>query len=109
MDMNRLEWHMENWATWMRKPAHRLGYPSRSLCMVSGGESTADNFDIMADEGEITSARQIDAIIAGLPTDQQNALHHRWLHSVYRMRNYAEVLDQAMGSVLSMATRRGMT
>lgn len=108
MDIQRLEWHMENWAEFMRRPSHRLGYPSHSMCMISGGESTQDSFTVMCDEMDIQSAKQIDALIDSLPLNQQNAINHRWLHAVFKMRNYADSLSDAMDNLMTMAERRGM-
>lgn len=108
MDIQRLEWHLQNWADWMRRPSNRLGYPTHSLCIASGGGSTVDAFEIMCEEVDAKCARAMDAMIDSLPPNQAMAINHKWLASVYRMRDMETAYEMALDNLLTMAERRGM-
>jgi len=45
MHIDRLKQILDDWALWMHAPSTKLGYPSKSLGMISGGESTSDAFE----------------------------------------------------------------
>ncbi len=47
MHIDRLKQILDDWARWMHAPSTKLGYPSKSLGMISGGESTSDAFEDM--------------------------------------------------------------
>jgi hypothetical protein len=108
MDMARLEWHLGNWADWMRRPSNKLGYPTHSLCIANGGGSTVDAFEIMCEEVDAQCARAMDAMIDSLPPNQAMAINHKWLASVYRMRDMETAYEMALDNLLTMAERRGM-
>ena len=40
LDTNRLLEILDGWAQWMKRPTHKLGFPSSSLVMSSVGAST---------------------------------------------------------------------
>ena len=62
-------------------------YPGKSTGMVSGGAS--ESFDDMCDRSERGIAKAVAVIINGLPAAQSCALHHKYLHAVYRFRSEA--------------------
>ena len=45
MSIERLLQILDDWALYMKSDNHKLGYPSKSLGMSSGGESTEDELD----------------------------------------------------------------
>ena len=47
MSIERLLQILDDWALYMKSDNHKLGYPSKSLGMSSGGESTEDEFESM--------------------------------------------------------------
>jgi hypothetical protein len=81
LDTNRLLEILDGWAQWMKKPTHRLGFPSRSLVMSSGGASTEDSFNELILTQDQDNIRIIDTLIHNLPPEQQDALYHRYLSS----------------------------
>ena len=68
-------------------------YPTHSTGMVSGGAS--ESFDDMCDRSECRIAKVVGVIIEGLPAAQSRALHHKYLHAVYRFRD-ASALSYAL-------------
>ncbi len=70
---------LDDWSLWMHTSTHKLSYPSKSLGMVSGGESTTDAFEDMCSAQDMTNVRPLDAIIHSLPKEQQDALYCRYL------------------------------
>lgn len=105
--MARLEFHLANWADYMQQPAHKLGYPSRSLCFEVGG-ATYEVSEIMCEQMDINNAMTMDALIDSLPANQSCAIHHKWLHAVYRMRDMEMAYMMALDNLMMMADRRGL-
>lgn len=105
MHVDRLKQILDDWALWMKLPSNKLGYPSKSLGMVSGGESTSDAFEDMVSDMDMNNVRTIDAIIHSLPQSQQQAIYARYLNS-YKGYNYEEFLALAFDNLLTIASRR---
>lgn len=108
MQLDRLEYLLENWAHYMRQPSHKLGYPSRSLCICSGGAASDDAFESMCDDMDTGHAITLDAMIDSLPPAQSCAIHHKWLHAVYKMRDIEAAYMMALDNLMMMADRRGL-
>jgi len=68
-------------------------YPGKSTGMISGGAS--EDFDEMADRSECAIAKVVGVVIEGLEPAQSCALHHQYLHAVYRFRD-ATALSRAL-------------
>ena len=81
MQINRLLELLDKWRLFMRSDNHKLGYPSKSLGMSSGGESSYDAFDEMYEDVESDNVRTVDAVIHSLPKDQQEAIYARYLNT----------------------------
>ena len=105
MHIDRLKQILDDWSLWMHSPNHKLGYPSKSLGMISGGESTSDVFEEMVSEMDMTNVRTIDAIISSLPKDQKDAVYARYLKTA-KYDDYEYQLGLAFDNLLSMASRR---
>ena len=105
MHIDRLKQILDDWALWHKAPSTRLGYPSKSLGMISGGESTSDAFEEMLSEMDLTNVRTIDAIISSLPKDQKDAVYARYLKTS-KYNDYEYQLELAFDNMLSMASRR---
>lgn len=105
MHIDRLKQILDDWALWHRTPSHRLGYPSKSLGMISGGESTSDAFEDMVGQMDMTNVRTIDAIIDSLPTKQKEAIYTRYLKT-RKSLNYEHELEMGIANLLTIASRR---
>ena len=105
MHIDRLKQILDDWSLWMHSPSHKLGYPSKSLGMISGGESTSDVFEEMVSEMDMNNVRTIDAIISSLPKDQKDAVYARYLKTA-KYDDYEYQLGLAFDNLLSMASRR---
>ena len=53
ISMERLLSILEDWARWMKSDSHKLGYPSKSIGMSSGGESTSEVFEEMCSSQDL--------------------------------------------------------
>lgn len=103
MEMNRLLELLDKWKLYMRSDNHRLGYPSKSIGMSSGGAS--GSFDDMYDEVEDDNVRTVDAVIHSLPKDQQQAIYSRYLNTKKPL--YYEIkLQLAIDNLLTIVGRR---
>ena len=103
MEMNRLLELLDKWKLYMRSDNHRLGYPSKSIGMSSGGAS--GSFDDMYDEVEDDNVRTVDAVIHSLPKDQQQAIYARYLKTKKPL--YYEIkLEMAIDNLLTIVGRR---
>ena len=109
MTLDRLEWHLGNWANWMKNSTNKLYYPSKSSIFKSGGDSTIDVFEIMCEDSDMHCAKTLDALIDSLPSNQSCAIHHIWLHAVYKMRDLEQSYDAAIEKLLILANKRGLT
>jgi hypothetical protein len=105
LDTNRLLEILDGWAQWMKKPTHRLGFPSRSLVMSSGGASTEDSFNELILTQDQDNIRIIDTLIHNLPPEQQDALYHRYLSSKKPFA-YEYKLSLAIDNLLTIASRK---
>ena len=105
MHIDRLKQILDDWALWMHAPSTKLGYPSKSIGMINGGESTSEAFEEMVSEMDITNVRTIDAIISSLPSNQKDAVYARYLKTS-KYDDYEYQLSLAFDNMLSMASRR---
>ena len=103
MEMNRLLELLDKWKLYMRSDNHKLGYPSKSIGMSSGGAS--GSFDDMYDEVEDDNVRTVDAVIHSLPKDQQEAIYARYLKTKKPMY-YEMKLELAIDNLLTIVGRR---
>ena len=87
----------------MRHDNHKLGYPSKSIGMSSGGAS--GSFDDMYNEVEDDNVRTVDAVIHSLPKDQREAIYARYLKTKKPMY-YEKHLELALDNLLTMVGRR---
>ena len=101
--MNRLLELLDKWKLYMRSDNHRLGYPSKSIGMSSGGAS--GSFDDMYDEVEYDNVRTVDAVIHSLPKDQQKAVYARYLKTKKPLY-YELKLEMAIDNLLTIVGRR---
>lgn len=105
MHIDRLKQILDDWTLWMHAPSSKLGYPSKSLGMVSGGESTSDAFEDMVSDMDMENVRTIDAIIHSLPQEQKEAVYARYLKTT-KYDDYEHQLGLAFDNLLTMASRR---
>ena len=107
----RLAWHFENWARFMRNNGaelSRLGYPSHSACFHNGGGESNDNKEIMYERVDLNDAIQMDAIISGLNPIYKQAINHRWLGTVFNMPSIDDIYADACFIVINIARHRGL-
>jgi hypothetical protein len=105
ISMERLLSIMQDWALWMKSDNHKLGYPSKSIGMSSGGESTSEVFEDMCSAQDMSNIRTIDAIIHSLPKEQQNAIYAKYLGAKPPLA-YEWNMDMAYDNLLTIASRR---
>ena len=106
MTNDRLMWHLENWRDWMQSDNHKLGYPTQSLCMVSGGTSAVDEFEIMCDEVDISCAERINSMIDSLSKPRQVAINHVWLKCPHHYPTQALDYDEALSALIVLSEKR---
>ena len=105
ISMERLLSILEDWSLWMKSDNHRLGYPSKSIGMSSGGESTSDAFEEMCSAQDMSNVRTIHAIIHSLEQGQQDAIYAKYLGAKPPLAFYWQ-LDMAYDNLLTIAERR---
>ena len=87
----RVEDLLRNWVTFMHGESKPDGYPSRACGGVTNYTSM-DLENVAAYENlDRGLAEKTDAVIAGLSPVEQCAIHHTYLHAVYRFQR--ETLD----------------
>lgn len=100
--------HMANWADYMKVPTHKLGYPSQSLCMSSGGGSSDDEFEHMCSEVDIRCAQIMDGIIDSISMPQRVAVNHVWLHVKHCYPTQELDYIEALEHIGKLADKRGL-
>jgi hypothetical protein len=108
MTDERLAWHLGNWADYMKQPSSKLGYPSKSLCIASGGASGDDEFDIMCDEVDAQCAQAIDSIIDSITLPQRTAINHQWLNVAHHYPTQELDYVEALENIIRLANKRGL-
>jgi hypothetical protein len=103
--MERLLSILDDWKVYMKSTNTRLGYPSKSLGMSSGGESTKDEFEHMVNAMDQSNIRTLDAIIHSLDQGQQQAIYAKYLNGKPPLA-YQWQLDMAYDNLLTIANRR---
>jgi hypothetical protein len=103
--MDRLQSILSDWALYMKSDNHKLGYPSKSLGLSSGGESTSDEFENMLSAMDLSNVRIIDAIIHDLIPQQQDAIYARYL-GAKKKSLYEWHLNHAMDNLLTIGGRK---
>ena len=103
----RVEWHLVNWAMWMRSGREGDGF-GESTGVSSGGSS--QHFEDMCDESDKRCAKITNTIIEDLGPGEQMAIHHAYLHAVFRFQrgNLAELLAMAKIKVGIGLNKRGV-
>lgn len=85
---------LRNWVTFMHGEAKPAGYPQRACGGVTGYTSL-DLDNVAAYENlDRELAEKTDAVIAGLSPAEQCAIHHVYLHAVFRFQR--ETLDYVL-------------
>jgi hypothetical protein len=105
ISMERLLSILEDWSLWMKHDTHKLGYPSKSIGMSSGGESTSEVFEEMCSAQDMSNIRTIHAIIHSLEQGQQDAIYAKYLGAKPPLAFFWQ-LDMAYDNLLVIAGRR---
>jgi len=105
----RLDWHLDNWARYMREnDADELDCKIVDFWQVGGSD-----FDTMADSMERRCAVAMDVIVSDLPIAERLAVHHRHLHAVWRINRVGvtmeQVYERARLSVSDGLRRKGIS
>jgi len=96
---------LEDWSKWMKIDNHKLGYPSKTSYLSTGGESTVDAFENMVEKADEEAIKILDVCIDGLPNNQRQAIYCRWLGGKKYMY-YERDLNLAMDNLLTIVGRR---
>lgn len=98
---------LRDWADWTRQYKIDLGYPRRSAGLSSGYVSST--FDELCEPVDDARLQVINKCVYDLDTPaKQAAIFHRYLHSVYRMRDYPKTLEQAHCDLTEKLVRAGV-
>ena len=103
MNIEYLMYLLDEWARWMKKDEHGLGYPKRSLGISTGGASSS--FEEMYENGELEKIKTVDSVIHSLDNQQRDAIYARYLGSKKPMY-YELKLSHAVDNLLTIVGRR---
>ena len=93
---------LEDWARWQQAYSVFLGAPRRSLGFDLGGSAvTAESGEQNREVADRERCKIVDACADSLKVPAQKAaIHRRYLCSVYRMRDYEQMLCAAHEALL---------
>jgi len=101
----RLDWHLDNWARYMReRDVDEL--ECKNIDIWQAGHS---DFDTMADAMERRCAVAFDSLVSDLPIAERVAVHHMHLDAVWRVNRPGmtiEAVYQQARETLSDGLRR---
>ena len=97
---------LTDWANWMKGYSPNLGYPSHSIMLSSGGNSST--FEDMCDAADAHRNQAVDSCIDDLPPDQRAAIYRRYLAAVFRLRDYETAIVLAHDALEVALRRKGM-
>lgn len=99
MTDERLDWHLANWAEYMRPRQSDYGRGYSGRASGGMGQSGSRDFDTMVEAADSDCARAVDAIICGSCTPiEQCAVHHYHLGAVFRFQRIGRGAELAYES-----------
>lgn len=101
------DYHLSNWARWMRQYEERTGYDHESA--VVGNYTASTSIDDMYDNKDKNDAKISNAVIESLQPIQQVAIHNVYLNSVWRYKgDLNAVFVEAVARFWDMGQKRGL-
>ena len=112
MNLDRLEWHLENWADCSKggneAEIAKHGYPKASLMLMGGGAVGEDDTEIAGDAADANAASSIDSIIYSLRKPQITAIEYQYGISKHFWLTHEMDLLEAKEAMIKIASRRGI-
>ena len=101
------DYHLSNWARWMRQYEERIGYDHESA--VIGNYTASTSIDDMYDSKDKNDAKISNAVIESLHPIQQVAIHNVYLNSVWRYKgDLNAIFVEAVAKFWEMGQKRGL-
>ena len=101
------DYHLSNWARWMRQYEERTGYDHESA--VVGNYTASTSIDDMYDSKDKNDAKISNAVIESLQPIQQVAIHNVYLNSVWRYKGDLEaIFVEAVAAFWVLGQKRGL-
>ena len=112
MNLDRLEWHLENWASCSKggndAEIAKHGYPKASLMLMGGGAVGEDDTEIAGDAADANAASSIDSIIYSLRKPQVTAIEYQYGISKHSWPTHEMDLLEGKEAIIKIAMRRGI-
>lgn len=103
-----VEHHLANWADWHKHSSNGLGYPTKAAVAMGGGQSVSGVFEELCEDADRCSSEIVEALVNDLAQDQKNAIYHRWLGCVIRVRDQVKSLADAYDVLAVKISSRGL-
>ena len=101
------DYHLSNWARWMRQYEERTGYDHQSA--VVGNYTASTSVDDMYDSRDKSDAKIANAAIESLTPIHQVAIHNVYLNSVWRYKGDLEaIFVEAVAAFWVLGQKRGL-
>ena len=102
----RLTYYLDLWADWMKGGVGPKGYGSRAMGVAGTGSR---DFEGLCGTMDRDQAEVVDAAIGDLPMNENVAIHHVKLGSVWRLREPIDVVFERACMRLKIALpKRGL-
>jgi len=105
LTMDRLLQILDDWKIYDKHYKEKLGYPSRSLGMSSGGASSHEAFDHLLSDMDLQNAETLNTGINNLPDGQKAAIRHKYFKEPKPIA-FEWQWDMAMDNLLTWASQR---
>ena len=110
--LTRVEYWLIEWAKWVKQWRSNIGYPGRSIGIMSGGESRrgADVDQDFEYAAWSVNVKALDSLIEGLPPSQTCAVRHAYLGETWRFPrdNLDQLLELAENELERGCEARGV-
>lgn len=107
---DRIDFHLWNWARWMRSGQEVDGFPGRAGVCSSGG--TSKSFDEMAESEDQRCAKVVNVILDNLPPAQRISIYMERgiMGRVFRFERltYEKALEFGKAALGRELSRRGV-
>lgn len=101
------DYHLSNWARWMRQYEERTGYDHESA--VVGNYTASTSIDDMYDSKDKNDAKISNAAIESLTPIHQVAIHNVYLNSVWRYKgDLNTIFVDAVAAFWVLGQKRGL-
>lgn len=95
MASDHVEHQLANWADWHRNSSTNLGYPTKAMVALGGGQSVEGVFEYFCECADRHAAEVMETLVNDLLITERTAVYHHWLGCKIKPDNQEQALEDA--------------